>query len=236
MIMALMATDFPLPVEPAISTCGMVVRSAVTMRPLMSLPIASVSSSTSGASTKQMASLTRNAEKTPEVATTPPSRIKGARAHDGGGRNGEETGQPQAGDHDHDAEQQGDGIEVDGPIGILERQSPGRDHEARAHQRDAGAIDPQPRNPADGKRQITRDEDDDGGHARAVFTERVAAWEQPGRHRSRDGDRDHEPGKHRQLDDEPSGAKAPPRRPALKGPGLLPDSSYHPKRSARPRR
>ncbi len=43
MIMALMATDLPEPVEPAMSTCGMDARSAVTMRPLMSLPMASVS-------------------------------------------------------------------------------------------------------------------------------------------------------------------------------------------------
>ena len=43
MIMALMATLLPVPVEPAMSRCGMVPRSAVTMRPLMSLPIASVS-------------------------------------------------------------------------------------------------------------------------------------------------------------------------------------------------
>ena len=42
-IIALMATDLPDPVEPAISTCGIDARSAVTMRPLMSLPIASVS-------------------------------------------------------------------------------------------------------------------------------------------------------------------------------------------------
>src|SRR5271163_2894155 len=42
MIMALMATDLPLPVEPAIRTWGMVARSAVTRRPLMSLPMASV--------------------------------------------------------------------------------------------------------------------------------------------------------------------------------------------------
>ena len=40
MIIALMATDLPEPVEPAISTCGIVLRSAVTMRPLMSLPSA----------------------------------------------------------------------------------------------------------------------------------------------------------------------------------------------------
>src|ERR1700753_910493 len=40
MIMALMATDLPEPVEPAISTWGMLARSAVTMRPLMSLPSA----------------------------------------------------------------------------------------------------------------------------------------------------------------------------------------------------
>ena len=43
-------------------------------------PIASVNSSTSGASTRQMASFTRNAEKTPAVPTTPQSRIKGALA------------------------------------------------------------------------------------------------------------------------------------------------------------
>ena len=43
MIMALMATLLPAPVEPAISRCGMPARSAVTMRPLMSLPSASVS-------------------------------------------------------------------------------------------------------------------------------------------------------------------------------------------------
>src|ERR1700760_3584832 len=43
MIIALMATDLPLPVEPAINTWGMVARSAVTRRPLMSLPMASVS-------------------------------------------------------------------------------------------------------------------------------------------------------------------------------------------------
>ena len=43
MIMALMATDLPEPVDPAISTCGIAAMSAVTMRPLMSLPMASAS-------------------------------------------------------------------------------------------------------------------------------------------------------------------------------------------------
>ena len=42
MIMALMATDLPEPVEPAMRTWGMEARSAVTMRPLMSLPMARV--------------------------------------------------------------------------------------------------------------------------------------------------------------------------------------------------
>ena len=41
--MALIATDLPEPVDPAMSTCGIDARSAVTMRPLMSLPMASVS-------------------------------------------------------------------------------------------------------------------------------------------------------------------------------------------------
>src|SRR5579883_205929 len=35
---ALIATDLPVPVEPAMSRCGMVARSATAMRPLMSLP------------------------------------------------------------------------------------------------------------------------------------------------------------------------------------------------------
>ena len=43
MIIALIATLLPVPVEPAISKCGMPESSAVTMRPLMSLPSASVS-------------------------------------------------------------------------------------------------------------------------------------------------------------------------------------------------
>ena len=43
MIMALMATDLPLPVEPAMRTWGIVARSAMTMRPLMSLPMERVS-------------------------------------------------------------------------------------------------------------------------------------------------------------------------------------------------
>jgi len=43
MIIALMATLLPVPVEPAIRRCGMPARSAMAMRPLMSLPMPSVS-------------------------------------------------------------------------------------------------------------------------------------------------------------------------------------------------
>ena len=43
MIMELIITLLPEPVEPAISRCGMASRSATAMRPLMSLPSASVS-------------------------------------------------------------------------------------------------------------------------------------------------------------------------------------------------
>ena len=42
MIIALIATLLPAPVEPAISRWGIPARSAVTMRPLMSLPMAIV--------------------------------------------------------------------------------------------------------------------------------------------------------------------------------------------------
>ena len=41
-IMALIATDLPEPVVPAISRCGMRARSTTTGSPLMSLPSASV--------------------------------------------------------------------------------------------------------------------------------------------------------------------------------------------------
>ena len=43
MMNALIATLLPEPVDPAINRCGMPLRSAVTMRPLISLPMASVS-------------------------------------------------------------------------------------------------------------------------------------------------------------------------------------------------
>jgi hypothetical protein len=53
----------------------------------------------------------------------------------------EEARKPQVGDDDHHAEQQRDGIEVYGLVGILERQGARCHHETCAYQGDAVPID-----------------------------------------------------------------------------------------------
>jgi hypothetical protein len=67
--------------------------------------------------------------------------------------------------HDHHAEQQRDGIEVNRLIGIFERQGPRRDHEAGADQGDAGSVDAQARNSANRECKIASDKYDAGRNA-----------------------------------------------------------------------
>ena len=62
-----------------------------------------------------------------------------------GGKSGgkfEKPRDPQLRDNDHHAQQKRDGVEIDGLEGLLEAQSPERDHQACADKRDAGTIDP----------------------------------------------------------------------------------------------
>ena len=119
---------------------------------------------------------------------TATSRISGSRrAHDPGIGDGEKAGKPQVGDDDHHAEQQRDGVEVDGLVGILERQRARCDHEAGAHQRDAGPVDAQARNPAEREREIASGKDDAGRDAAPLKANSIAGRKQSGRQRGGDG-------------------------------------------------
>ena len=71
----------------------------------------------------------------------------------------EEAGKAQIGDDDHHAEQQGDGVEIDGAIGLVEAQGANADHQARAEQRAAGAVEPIIGQLADREHEIGRRED-----------------------------------------------------------------------------
>ena len=74
----------------------------------------------------------------------------------------EKAGKAQVGHDDHHAEQQRDRVEIDRAIGFIERDDAKRDHQARAEQRRAGAIEPVARQLADGHDQIGRREYGDG--------------------------------------------------------------------------
>ena len=69
-------------------------------------------------------------------------------------------------DDDHHAEQQRDGVEVDGAVGLLEAQHAARHHQARAEQRRAGAVEPEPRYAAQGDDDISGGKDQRGDHGR----------------------------------------------------------------------
>ncbi len=67
------------------------------------------------------------------------------------------------GDHDHHAEQQRDGVVVDRPEGVLERQGAEGDHRRPAQERDAGAVEPKAGNAAEREARIGQDQDRQGG-------------------------------------------------------------------------
>ena len=79
-------------------------------------------SSTSGVSTRQIVSLTRKAEKTPATSTMAASRIERmARArHDQAVDQPEEAGEAEVGHDDHHPEEEHDGLDVDGGVGLVE--------------------------------------------------------------------------------------------------------------------
>jgi hypothetical protein len=76
------------------------------------------------------------------------------------GDHAKESGDAQIGDDDHHAQQQRDRIEVDRVISLLGAQHAGADHQARAEQRRAGAIDAVNWNLADRDEGIGRAEDE----------------------------------------------------------------------------
>ena len=88
--------------------------------------------------------------------------------HPGGGER-EETGEPQVGDHDHHPEQEGDGVDVDGPIGRRQGHGARSHHQAGADQRDARPVDGEARHPADRQGKVARGENPAGGDAPGRF-------------------------------------------------------------------
>ena len=75
---------------------------------------------------------------------------------------GQSARQPQMGDDDHHAEEQDDGVKVDGSYRSVEANAAGDDHESGADDRDARAIESQERHVAGGDRRIRGDEDECG--------------------------------------------------------------------------
>jgi hypothetical protein len=67
--------------------------------------------------------------------------------------------------HDHHAEQQDDGVEIDGAISRIQRKRVHAHHEARADDGRASPVDPEAGQPADGQHQIRNREDENGGQA-----------------------------------------------------------------------
>ncbi len=61
-------------------------------------------------------------------------------------------------DDQHHAEQQRDRAEIDRAIGLVERQRAAGDHQRRAQERRAGAVQPQEGQSAEGDDQVGRGE------------------------------------------------------------------------------
>ena len=64
-------------------------------------------------------------------------------------------------DHDHHAEEERDGVEIDRPERLLEAQGPKRDHRRAAKKCDPRAIEPESGNAARRDPDIGQDEDDE---------------------------------------------------------------------------
>jgi hypothetical protein len=91
------------------------------------------------------------------------SKTRGWRArHDKIAHQPEETGKAQVGDDNHHAEQKRDGVEIDRPISLIERDDAHSDHEAGADERRAGAVELITGKLADGDDEISREKNDNG--------------------------------------------------------------------------
>jgi len=71
------------------------------------------------------------------------------------GDQGKETAQPQIRDDDHHPEQEDDGVPIDGPVGLFQREYIRRDHEARADNGGPGPVYPEAWEPADRDNHIS---------------------------------------------------------------------------------
>ena len=71
-------------------------------------------------------------------------------------------GKPNVRNDDHHPEQERDGIDIDGPVCIVERQQAGRQHQARAQKGRARPIHMRAGKLADGDDQIGPHEDENG--------------------------------------------------------------------------
>ena len=131
------------------------------------------------------------------------SRAMGMLAHPGGGEL-EEPRQAQMGDDDHHAQQQGQRVEVDGLIGLLEGERAARHHQAGAEKGGAGAVEPQPRRAPERDHHISGEEDQRGDQHESKSARRLPI-------RGSSGDRG-------------SGSEAPPRLMAAAVPPALPPS------------
>ena len=128
-----------------------------------------------GVSARHTTSLMKNAARRPDAATVIASIPKPDRARPSKAcaTIRERAGQAQIRHHDHHPEQQGDSVKVDGANGGGFAKRARHNHRDCARQRSAGAIDPQPRNFAQGDHRVGQGENDEGqevaGKHRGIF-------------------------------------------------------------------
>ena len=115
-----------------------------------------------------MVSLTKNAEKTPDTATIAINSSSGrcACSTTRSATSAKKPENSQVRHHDHHAEQQDDGVEIDGAISLVEGKRVHAQHEAGADDRRASAVDTEAGQAADGEHQVGDGEDENRGQAR----------------------------------------------------------------------
>ena len=77
--------------------------------------------------------------------------------------------QPEVGDDDHHAEQEGDRVEVDGLVSVAERNGAASDHQGRAEERCPGPVELKAGQLANRDHDVGGSEDDNGGNAWRVI-------------------------------------------------------------------
>ena len=115
--------------------------------------------------TRQIVSLTRNARskaRNKHDADEQHEWMAGSR-HDPCVDQPEETGEAQVGDHNHHAEQQGDGVEVDGAKSFLRRDRASTNHQAGAQKRRSRPVEVVAGELAEGHHCVGGKKDQDGG-------------------------------------------------------------------------